>query len=444
MIIPRIFHRIWLGNRPMPPEFKAFGRSWLRLHPGWKMKLWTDANMPPLANRWAFDHSRSLSGKSNLLRYEILLRFGGVYVDTDFECLRNLEPLIGELECFAGQHREETFEHGAYAVINTALLGAVPGHAFIRDLVEEAEANMRGVIDDTDISVYQTGPVFLTNVIQRHPEVCIFAPRVFYPYGPRERWRRYERFPHAYAAHHWTLNALSALQRKPRRLGRGGKPCLSIVLHPAKGCDALRLRWVLEGLAAQWVDDFEVLAWGGAPSASLRRVYAGFRGRLKIRHLTLPAGKRPRNGSAWRRNLATRRALAPRVLFLDADCMPDPDVVGKHAAYGGRPVLMYGYRRTYPRAKLFPFRDTIDYGSIIRNSRLGPSLYIVPSSSRWREANGFCFSAPKALILSAGGFSENLPANEVRGLARRLARSGCPTLPSLTGATVTRMGTAGR
>jgi len=430
----------------MPAEFRSFGRSWTRLHPGWKMKLWTSENMPPLANRWAFDHSQSFSGKSNLLRYEILLRYGGVYIDTDFECLRNIEPLIGDLECFAGKHRDEEFEHGAFAVVNTAILGAVPGHPFLRDLVEEAEPNMRDVIADTPISVYQTGPVFLTTVIHRHPEVRIFPPEIFYPYGPRERWRRHERFPRAYAVHHWTLNGLSALNRKRRRLGTRGKPCLSVVLHPANGCDELRLRWVIEGLCEQWVSDFEVITLGGAGSAVIRRAFARFGKRLRIRHVRAPGSMKPRkNESSRLRNLAVRHARAPRVLFLAADCMPDPDVVAKHAVYGGRPVFAYGYRRLYPRAKLFPFRDTIDYGSVIMHSRLARRpLYVVPSSARWREASSFCFSAPTAIIRASGGFDESRRSNEVRDLARRLTARGCPTMPTLTGATVTWLGPAGR
>jgi len=445
MKIPRIFHRIWLGDRPMPADFKAFGRSWTRLHPGWKMKLWTEANMPPLANRWAFDHSRSFAGKSNLLRYEILLRFGGVYIDTDFECLRNLEPLIGDLECFAGHHRDETFEHGAYAVVSTALLGAVPGHPFVRDLVEEAEANMREVINDTPVSLYQTGPVFLTAVIQRHPEVRVFLPEVFYPYGPRERWRRHERFPKAYAVHHWTLNGLSALSRKPRQLGVNGRPCLSVVLQPVKACDPLRLRWVLEGLREQWVDDFEVLVPGAALASAIRRICAAAGIRLRIRRLPAVGGQRQKNRSAWLRNIAVRQARAPRILFLDADCLPDPDVVAKHAVYGERPVLLYSYRRIYPKAKLFPFRDAIDYGSIVEHSRLGRRLvYIVPSGDRWRETNGFCFSVPTAAVRSAGGFDGNFAGDEVRDLARTLAKAGCPAFPTLNGATVTWLGPSRR
>jgi mannosyltransferase OCH1-like enzyme len=32
--------------------------------------------------------------KSDILRYEVLHKLGGVYVDFDFLCLKNIEPLL--------------------------------------------------------------------------------------------------------------------------------------------------------------------------------------------------------------------------------------------------------------------------------------------------------------------------------------------------------------
>jgi hypothetical protein len=439
--IPRVFHRIWLGDRPLPAEFRDFGKTWERLHPGWRMRLWTAANLPPLANRWAFQRSRSYSGKANVLRYEILLRHGGVYLDTDFECLRNIEPLLGGVSCFAGYHRDQAFEHGSFAVVNNAILGAVPGHPFLRDLVAEAETNMRGIMEDNPIPAYQTGPIFLTAVVHRHPEVKLFPPGVFYPYGPRERWRRHERFPGAYAVHHWTLNGMSAIRRKSRRLGVRGT-CLTVVLHPVVAGDALRLNWVLEGLCEQWVSDFEVILPGVA--GRLARIAAGFRKRLRIRHLVIPRSGRRENRSAWLRNRALRAARSPRILFLDSDCLPDPDVIGNHAGYRTAPVLLTSFRRLYPAAKLFPFRDTVDYGSMLHHSLTARRrAHLVPARGRWRSVNAFCFSAPTRLLRAVGGFAESPAGDEVRDLARRLDEAGCPTVPTLTGATVTWLGPEG-
>jgi mannosyltransferase OCH1-like enzyme len=42
----------------------------------------------------AFDRASNFGEKSDIWRYEILFRLGGVYVDTDFECVRPFDSLL--------------------------------------------------------------------------------------------------------------------------------------------------------------------------------------------------------------------------------------------------------------------------------------------------------------------------------------------------------------
>ena len=44
--IPRLFHQIWLGPDPFPAEYVEYQRSWTRHHPGWELRLWTEADLP--------------------------------------------------------------------------------------------------------------------------------------------------------------------------------------------------------------------------------------------------------------------------------------------------------------------------------------------------------------------------------------------------------------
>ena len=425
----------------MPAEFKTFGRTWETLHPGWQMKLWTERNLPPLLNRWAFTHSATQSGRANVLRYELLFRFGGVYIDTDFECLRNLEPLIRNVDCFAGVYGQGEFEHGRFALINNAIMGSVPGHPLLRDLVEEVEANFRSLMDVTPLQAQLTGPQFLTYTLLRHPEVKLFPPRCFYPYGPRERWRRHERFPRAYAVHHWTLNGLSVFDGGARRFGNGRRPCLTVALFPTANSDPLRLQWVLEGLCAQNVADFEVLAFAGDKTNRLEALFRRYRSRLRLRLLPWPRTIRNGNAAARLRNAALRAARAPRILFLDSDCLPDRDVVARHAVHMDRAVTVYGFRRVYPAKFLFPFRDALDYAAIRFHSPAESNDNDVgPRRETWRELRAFCFSAPVVTLRAVGGFDETARSAEVRKSAQRLDAANCPALPCLYGSTVTWLG----
>ena len=66
--------------------------------------------------------------KSDILRYAILLRDGGVYADTDFECLRSLDLLHDRLNCalYVGLSNTGTVE------LNIGILGGVPGHELFK------------------------------------------------------------------------------------------------------------------------------------------------------------------------------------------------------------------------------------------------------------------------------------------------------------------------
>src|SRR6266516_4079263 len=92
--IPRLFHWIWFGPQPLPEQHRRWIDGWLALHPGWEHRLWTDANRPTFLNEPQFLAADNFAEMADIARYELLYRFGGVYVDTDTECLRSIEPLL--------------------------------------------------------------------------------------------------------------------------------------------------------------------------------------------------------------------------------------------------------------------------------------------------------------------------------------------------------------
>lgn len=49
-----------------------------------------DVKLLILKNQIAYSSAKNWGMKSDILRYEILQKFGGVYIDTDYECLLNV------------------------------------------------------------------------------------------------------------------------------------------------------------------------------------------------------------------------------------------------------------------------------------------------------------------------------------------------------------------
>ena len=149
LLIPRLFHWIWLGSHAMPDEHRHWREGWLRTHPGWDHRLWTDHNLPPLKNGPEFRRAETFAQKADIARYELVERYGGIYLDTDMECIDNLEPLLDGAEAFAGW-----LEPGVE--IGIGIFGATPEHPWLVELVSQLPTSMRSGFD----ILWQTGPRF--------------------------------------------------------------------------------------------------------------------------------------------------------------------------------------------------------------------------------------------------------------------------------------------
>ncbi len=198
LLIPRVLHQIWLGG-PMPEKEQRFAESWTRHHPGWERRLWHDGNLPPLRNQELFDRAPSWAQKADILRFELLHEYGGIYVDGDFECLRNLEPLLDGVRAFCG--REDPVR------VSNALIGCVPGHPFLAAVVAALPDSVAWLPNRGPNE--QTGPDLLTRVLLEQEALgresaTVFGPEIFYPYHWSEMERADEDFPEAYAAHRWS------------------------------------------------------------------------------------------------------------------------------------------------------------------------------------------------------------------------------------------------
>jgi len=115
-VIPKIFHQVWLGPNPMPDEYLRYRDTWAQHHPEWEFRLWSEQNLPvTLQREEARDRLRVPAERADMLRLEVLLESGGVYIDTDMECLRSIEELIADVDLFVADskpgHANECQKH---------------------------------------------------------------------------------------------------------------------------------------------------------------------------------------------------------------------------------------------------------------------------------------------------------------------------------------------
>jgi mannosyltransferase OCH1-like enzyme len=198
ILIPKTLHYVWLGRGQMHPLMLGWREKWAALHPGWEVKIWAEVeDLPPhlLACGDSLVECRHPSylvscpthaKRSDVWRYEILEQLGGVYLDTDMEPVKCIEPLLDGAECFAGlcltSYRWKDGAPGAAASVEVgcSIMGARAHHPWLRELVALTPGQ------DPQAQISLAFP-FVTEVTGRHPEVRLLAPETFYP----QTWDRY-------------------------------------------------------------------------------------------------------------------------------------------------------------------------------------------------------------------------------------------------------------
>ena len=149
--IPQVIHLIWLGPRAFPIASLPYIRSWLTQHPGWTLYFWTDRpRLPPAQGcqiRYVDDFdfkflkeqyaaSKNWGEKSDLLRYEILLAEGGVYIDHDASCLRSFDLLHRGYDFYACLEVPHEAIDDLVLTAGNGVIGSIPHHPIILETIQ--------------------------------------------------------------------------------------------------------------------------------------------------------------------------------------------------------------------------------------------------------------------------------------------------------------------
>lgn len=214
-IIPKIIHQIWIGS-PTPPEaFKEYMASWKKYHPDWDYILWDDEKVKelfPLYNQNYYDEAEGMGVKSDLLKWEIVYRFGGVYADVDFECLRPLDELSYLYDFYTAYQPFDAF----FVQLGAALFAGYPGHPILKHTIETIKDDWH-----EKGAPKKSGPVhfsksFIATAGKNGSKDIAFPAFYFYPQGSTQRELKYNEWLDggAYAIHHWAKSWMPVNYRR--------------------------------------------------------------------------------------------------------------------------------------------------------------------------------------------------------------------------------------
>jgi mannosyltransferase OCH1-like enzyme len=192
--IPKIIHQVWfdMGNGPnVPDKYKKANDSkkqWMRESDGWEYRLWNEMDAIDLLAEfypWFIPYYNSYKNKicqADAVRYFILHRFGGVYMDHDLSIYQPIDPLLDGcevalihecLQCKSGklnvhQTDKPLFESNVFGV-NNYFMASIPNHIFfefVHHKLVQSAISWKNISKSYLGVLSVTGPIFLQKCLR--------------------------------------------------------------------------------------------------------------------------------------------------------------------------------------------------------------------------------------------------------------------------------------
>lgn len=216
-MIPKKLHIIWVGDESRRPN--KWIQTWIDHHPDWDVKIWGNDD---LANeKWIcekqiriLEKEQVWEGVADIMRYEILYRYGGVYVDADSICLKPLDEQFLTPDFWAVYESEDHRKN----LIANGYMGCVPDHRIMNQLIGSIKIRrhplkkfvFRKFRFCTLRAWKMLGPALLTKTIAdcETSKCKIFPSETFLPTHIEDLKAGCEKFdvknyPRSYACHFW-------------------------------------------------------------------------------------------------------------------------------------------------------------------------------------------------------------------------------------------------
>ncbi len=200
MKIPRLLHFIWVGS-PVPDDVKRRWSAWNDMHPDWRICRWTGGT----DDQWPVTRSLNVEHpvlRADFIRLEIVIKYGGVYMDSDTWPLRPVDPLSGDHPAWVSSIRSSPL------LLNNAAFGAAPGNLYLRTLWDAAVSRL--VTHSHSRLNYIAGPPLWTRTyLAADRPIVVLPPQAFTPISDGRAARKAvtdltavaQQYPAAYSIH---------------------------------------------------------------------------------------------------------------------------------------------------------------------------------------------------------------------------------------------------
>jgi mannosyltransferase OCH1-like enzyme len=135
-MIPKTIHYCWFSGAPYPDLVKRCLRSWKRMMPDYKLRLW-DGNsfdfdsVPYVREAMA---AKKYAVASDYVRLYALYTEGGIYLDSDVKIYKSFDTFLNNT--FFSGTEPYIIDNKIYYDIECAIIGSEKGHPFLKEALD--------------------------------------------------------------------------------------------------------------------------------------------------------------------------------------------------------------------------------------------------------------------------------------------------------------------
>ena len=185
MEIPKIIHQIWLGPNKRPDIWmNSWKNDYINKYPEWTYKLWTEKEIDELdlINKKQYNNEKFYNGKSDIARYEILYKFGGIFIDADSLWIQNSLNDILERSKISGMFCAEE-PVNKWSIAN-GVIGFTKEHPILQNMINHISNNYFNLKKKLkkEREIWQvTGTKPFTEIVKKYDNTLILESYYFYP-----------------------------------------------------------------------------------------------------------------------------------------------------------------------------------------------------------------------------------------------------------------------
>ena len=180
MEIPKIIHQLWIGNKPAPIKFM---NTWKDKNTDFEYIFWNEEEIDKrglvFKCQEKIDEIEEINGKADIMRWEILYKFGGVFLDADSICIEPIDDELLKKKCFAGYEQEEV----RTGLIATGTMGFPKKHPLVKEAIKWILNNEVSQLKANMMAWQSVGPGLLTRMYNTGDfnDLHIFPSYTFLP-----------------------------------------------------------------------------------------------------------------------------------------------------------------------------------------------------------------------------------------------------------------------